>query len=142
MMKHEYDRLKRKINKHASRERHRENQDALAASGDVDELVLRLEEAQTQLSASESERRRLAKEMETMESNNRTLADKCNFLQNQSSSYQKQLTRRREHLDSTEQALRDQLEQVEKQLSHARDTVNSQVSAGAVLTRSCVLVLS
>ena len=49
------------------------------------------------------------------------------LLQQQTVSYQNQLDRRREMLDSTESSLKTQLGQAEGQLSRARGTIDSQV---------------
>ena len=55
------------------------------------------------------------------------------IFQNQSSSYQTQLGKRKDMLTSTEQNLRAQITQLEEQLQRSRDTVNSQVRASASL---------
>ena len=48
-------------------------------------------------------------------------------LQSQSDTYQSQLGKRKEMMDTTEQNLRAQISQLESQLQRARDTINSQV---------------
>ena len=55
------------------------------------------------------------------------------IFQNQSSSYQTQLGKRKDMLTSTEQNLRAQITQLEEQLQRSRDTVNSQVRASTSL---------
>jgi len=125
-MKREYEKLKKLHCKHMSREKSKASTEAQDTQTDIKRLNGKVEEYRLKGRDWEQQKRTYTKQLEALESQKRTLEEKCDLIQHQTVGYQSQLDRRRDLLDSTEQSLRSQITQLEGQLERARDTVNSQ----------------
>ena len=73
------------------------------------------------------ERCSLRQQVESLQTQNQFLADKCDAIAKTSSDLRSQLERRREKLGGTEQGLKAQIMQLSTLLEHSKDTISSQV---------------
>ena len=74
------------------------------------------------------ERCSLQQQIESLQTQNQFLADKCDVIAQTSSDLRSQLERRRDKLDGTEQSLKVQVTQLSTLLEHSKDTISSQVT--------------
>ena len=73
------------------------------------------------------ERCSLQQQIESLQTQNQLLADKCDMIAETSSDLRSQLERRREKLSGTEQGLKAQIVQLSTLLERSKDTISSQV---------------
>ncbi|WAR12567.1 DEUP1-like protein [Mya arenaria] len=91
-------------------------------------LASRLNEYRQRSRDWEIDRRSLQKQVENLEAQRKAIADKCEFVQQQAQTYQSQLDRRREILDSTEFSLNSQIAQLEAKLNTTAESLKIQNS--------------
>ncbi|XP_070537703.1 centrosomal protein of 63 kDa-like isoform X2 [Ptychodera flava] len=86
------------------------------------------EEFRLKLGECESQKRSLQQQISVVESQNKTVLEKCDLLQQQALGYQEQLSKRRQLLEKTEINFRTQQSQLEGQLARAQETVEHKES--------------
>ncbi|ELT96034.1 hypothetical protein CAPTEDRAFT_227992 [Capitella teleta] len=129
-MKKEYEKLHKRYNQRREKLTKANQNEAAAADSKVAhenrKLTAKLEDYKRKVEDSAQEKRLLQHQIDSLESQSKMLEEKLSLSQQQSSSYQSQLDRRKEMLDSAEINMKSQVAQLESQLQRARDMINSQ----------------
>jgi len=73
------------------------------------------------------ERRSLHQQIDSLQSQNQILANKCDVIADTSSDLRSQLERRREKLEETEHGLKARVTQLSTLLERSKDTISDQV---------------
>jgi len=90
----------------------------------------------------DAERCSQQQQLESLQTQNRFLADKCDMIAETSSNLRSQLERRREKLDGTEHCLKAQVSQLSTLLEHSKDTISSQVRTLLLCAAAVELLMS
>ncbi|XP_048246188.1 centrosomal protein of 63 kDa-like [Haliotis rufescens] len=128
-MKREYEKLQKKHSRH-TKEAHRLKAETTTeiegGRTEMKRLREKMEDYHARLQDSEQQRKMLKKQLDTVEAQKRALAEKCEFVQQQSQTYQSQIDRRRQLQDNTELNLKTTITQLEGQAERQADTVTTQ----------------
>ncbi|XP_002734147.2 centrosomal protein of 63 kDa-like [Saccoglossus kowalevskii] len=130
-LKRNYERLQKHHNKQSQHAERKRDQVSVELHGNLTELQKikqKLEEYRLKVKESENQRRSLQQQLQSSESQKKTLLDKCDLMQQQALGYQDQLTKRRQILDNTEMNFRSQLAQAEGQLTRNQETIQHKES--------------
>ncbi|XP_052818656.1 centrosomal protein of 63 kDa-like isoform X2 [Mya arenaria] len=151
-LKREYERLHKRYSKHkreSEKEREKSTVELQGGMQEVHKLNKKVEEYRQRSRDWEIDRRSLQKQVENLEAQRKAIADKCEFVQTQfdelethraslidkcslvqqqAQTYQSQLDRRREILDSTEFSLNSQIAQLEAKLNTTAESLKIQNS--------------
>ncbi|XP_067669816.1 centrosomal protein of 63 kDa-like [Haliotis asinina] len=128
-MKREYEKLHKKHTRH-TKEAHRLKAETTSeiegSKTEMKRLRDKIEEYRERLQDSEQQRKVLKKQLDTVEAQKRALAEKCEFVQQQSQTYQSQIDRRRQLQDNTELNLKTTITQLEGQAERQGDIITTQ----------------
>ncbi|KAL5004453.1 hypothetical protein ScPMuIL_017909 [Solemya velum] len=128
-MKREYEKLHKRYLKHKKEvEMERETSEAQVQGNlmEVRRLTAKLEEFQQRTRDWDLERRSQHKHVEELQSQKKSLTEKCDLMQQQSMTYQAQLEKRQQILNSTELSYKSQIKQLEIQLQRANENSSIQ----------------
>ncbi|KAK7091070.1 centrosomal protein of 63 kDa-like [Littorina saxatilis] len=125
----EYEKLHRQHQRY-KKDLQRKKDQVLAEKKESDKEIRRLREKLEEYEGKEQEWEVKFKgqqhENDMLEAQNRTLAEKCQFVQQQSATYQSQVGRRREMQDTAEDSLKARITQLEASHDRSAQTVLSQ----------------
>lgn len=130
-LRREYERLHKrhvKQKKEAEREKEKSMLEVQDGVKEVQRLVKKVEEYRQRSRDWDIDKRALQKQVETLNAQRKAIADKCEFVQQQAQTYQTQLDKRREILDSTEFSLNSQIAQLEAELNSTAESLKIQNS--------------
>ncbi|XP_022098022.1 centrosomal protein of 63 kDa-like isoform X2 [Acanthaster planci] len=128
-LQRDYEKVERHHNKHtASAERDR-NQASIQLQDTQNQLKTvqtTIQNYQKKANEWEIQKRAYRQQIESLETQRKTLADKCQLIQQQSEGYQDQLAKRRHLLEQTELNFQSQLTHLEGCLTRSQDTVEEK----------------
>ncbi|XP_064638400.1 centrosomal protein of 63 kDa-like [Lineus longissimus] len=130
-IKKDYEKLQKKHSKNskeAQKEKNKTSTELQDSFTEIQRLQSKVEEYRHKAKDWDLQRRNYEKQIESLDSQKRTYAEKCDLIQQQAVGFQSQLDKRRQILDNTEYNLKTQIAQLEGQLERAKDTLQAQES--------------
>ncbi|CAH1782171.1 unnamed protein product [Owenia fusiformis] len=124
-----YEKLQRKHGKNSKdteKEKQKTSFELKESLSEIDRLKKQLEEYRIQSREWDLQKTTYQTQIDSLESQRKTLAEKCDFIQHQSSGYQSELEKRRHLLESSEVTLKSQISRLEGELERSKDIIETQ----------------